>query len=412
MKIAVIGAGIVGICCASYLQRDGHEVTVLDPVPPGGSCSFGNSGSIHPGSCIPLAMPGIGRKVPSWLLDPEGPLRVDWRYLPAALLWLVRFLKAGRPAAALAAAAALRALHEGTFDNYMPLLQAAPGGGDLLRRPGQLYVYESEESFQHDRMVMDIRRRHNVKMELIDGDAARAMEPALSPAVKRAIFFPEAGHCLNPERIVQVLAAAVERRGGIVRRERVVAFERGPGGVTGLRTDAASHHPDAVVLATGAWSARLAAMLGDKVPVETLRGYHVVFRDPGIETKMSILSVSGKFSATPMEMGLRCGGTIEIAGLEKKPDFRRAEIIARQAKRLFPALRTEPTTQWMGHRPGTPDSVPVIDRAAHVPNVYYAFGHGQTGLIGASTTGRLIADLVAARKPVIDPVPYRARRFS
>jgi D-amino-acid dehydrogenase len=142
-----------------------------------------------------------------------------------------------------------------------------------------------------------------------------------------------------------------------------------------------------------------------------LRGYHVVFRDPGIETKMSILSVTGKFSATPMEMGLRCGGTIEIAGFDKKPDYRRADIIARQAKRLFPGLRMEPITQWMGHRPGTPDSVPVIDRAAHVPNVYYAFGHGQTGLIGASTTGRLIAELVGGRKPVIDLAPYRASRF-
>jgi D-amino-acid dehydrogenase len=312
----------------------------------------------------------------------------------------------------MAAAAALRALHEGTFDNYIPLLQAAPGGVDLLRRPGQLYVYESEESFQKDQMALDVRRRHNVKMEILDGHAARAMEPALSPSVRHAVFFPEGGHCVNPERIVQVLASAIESRGGVVKRERVLAFERGPGGVVGLRTEASNYRADAVVLATGAWSAKLAAMLGQKIPVDTLRGYHVVFRDPGIETTRSILSASGKFSATPMEMGLRCGGTLEIAGLEKKPDFRRAQVIARHAKRLFPALRTEPTTEWMGHRPGTPDSVPVIDRAAHVPNVYYAFGHGQTGLIGASTTGRLIADLVAGRKPVIDPAPYRASRFN
>jgi D-amino-acid dehydrogenase len=411
MKIIVIGAGIVGICCASYLQRDGHEITVLDPVPPGGGCSFGNSGSIAPGSCIPLAMPGVGSNVASWLFDPEGPLRVDWRYLPMALPWLVRFLKASRPATAMAAAAALRTLHQGTFDNYMPLLQAA-GGEALMRQPGQLYVYETEDSFRHDQAVIDVRRRHNVKMEILDGKAARAIEPSLSPLIRHAIFFPEAGHCVNPERIVQVLAAAVERGGGVLKRERVVAFERGTNGLTGLRTETASYQADAVVLAAGAWSGKLAAELGQKIPIDTLRGYHVVFRDPGIETKMSILSVSGKFSATPMEMGLRCGGTIEIAGLDKKPDFRRAEIIARQAKRLFPALRTQPTTQWMGHRPGTPDSVPVIDRAAHVPNVYYAFGHGQTGLIGASTTGRLIADFVAGRKPVIDPAPYRASRFN
>jgi D-amino-acid dehydrogenase len=411
MKIIVIGAGIVGICCASYLQRDGHDITVLDPVPPGGSCSFGNSGSIAPGSCIPLAMPGVIRNVPSWLLDPEGPLRVDWRYLPTALPWLMQFIRSSKPTQAMASAAALRALHKGTFDNYMPLLQAA-GGESLIHRPGQLYVYETEESFEHDQAVIDVRRRHNVKMEILDGDGARAMEPSLSPLIRRAVFFPEAGHCVNPERIVQVLAAEVERKGGILKRERVVEFKRGANNLNGLRTEAASYQADAVVVAAGAWSGKLAAQLGERIPVETLRGYHVVFRDPGVETNMSILSVSGKFSATPMEMGLRCGGTIEIAGFDKKPDFRRAEIIARQAKRLFPALRTEPTTQWMGHRPGTPDSVPVIDRAARLPNVYYAFGHGQTGLIGASTTGRLIADLVAGRKPVIDPAPYRAGRFA
>jgi D-amino-acid dehydrogenase len=411
MKITVIGAGIVGICCASYLQRDGHQVTVLDPVAPGGNCSFGNSGSIAPGSCIPLSLPGVIRKVPSWLLDPEGPLRVDWRYLPTALPWLLGFIRAGKPANAMAAASALRALHKGTFDNYMPLLQAIPGGESLVRRPGQIYVYETEESFQHDQGVLDIRRRHGVEMEILTGDAARAMEPSLSPLIRHAVFFPEAGHCLNPERIVQVLAGEVERRGGIVKRERVVEFERGEQGLKSLRTEAGSYPVDAVVVAAGAWSGKLAGQLGQNIPVETLRGYHVVFRDPGIETKMSILSVTGKFSATPMEMGLRCGGTIEIAGFDKKPDYGRADIIARQAKRLFPGLRTEPTTHWMGHRPGTPDSVPVIDRATHVPNVYYAFGHGQTGLIGASTTGRLIAELVGGRKPVIDLAPYRASRF-
>jgi D-amino-acid dehydrogenase len=410
MKILVIGAGVVGICCASYLQRDGHDITVLDPVAPGGNCSFGNSGSIAPGSCIPLAMPGVIRNVPSWLLDREGPLRVDWRYLPSALPWLRDFIRSSRPERAMAAAAALRALHQGTFDNYMPLLQAA-GGEDLVQRPGQLYVYETDESFQHDQAVLAVRRRHGVKLDIVNGDAARTIVPALSPSIRHGVFFPEAGHCVNPERIVQVLAAAMERNGGSVKRERVLGFEREGGSVTGLRTEAGIHSADAVVVAAGAWSGKLAAQLGQKIPVETLRGYHIVFRDPGIETKMSVLSVSGKFSATPMEMGLRCGGTIEIAGFDKKPDFRRATIIARQAKRLFPALRMAPTTQWMGHRPGTPDSVPVIDRAAGLANVYYAFGHGQTGLIGASTTGRVMADLVSGRKPAIDLSPYRADRF-
>ncbi len=410
MKVVVIGAGVVGICCASYLQRDGHELTVLDPVAPGGSCSFGNSGSIAPGSCVPLALPGVLRKVPSWLLDPEGPLKVDWPYLPRALPWLVQFLRSSRPERAAAASAALRALHQNTFENYLPLLQRS-GGGDLIQRPGQLYVYDSEDAFRHDQASLDLRRRQHVPMEVLDGDAARALEPSLSPQIRRAVLFPDAGHCVNPEGIVQVLAAAIERHGGVLKRERVVDVERGPAGLESLRTDAATYHPDAVVVAAGAWSGQLAARFGQRIPVETLRGYHVVFRDPGIETRMSILSVSGKFSATPMAMGLRCGGTIEIAGFDKPPDYRRADVIARQAKRLFPALRTEPVTQWMGHRPGTPDSVPVIDRARQAPNVYYAFGHGQTGLIGASTTGRLIADLVAGRAPAIDLAPFRADRF-
>jgi D-amino-acid dehydrogenase len=411
MNIAVVGAGIVGLCCASYLQRDDHTVTIFDPISPGGGCSSGNSGLIAPGYCIPLAVPGIVSKVPSWLLDPRGPLRIDWTYLPKALPWLLKFLSASREKKFLAAAVGLRALHEKTFDNYAPLVTAA-GAEHLIRRTGELSVYESERDFADDHYALGIQRNLGVKMEILSGDEARAIEPNLSGSIMRAVLFPDAGHCRNPEQIVLALAHALVANGGALRRERVFDFVIDAGQVRAVRTETGAATVDCIVIAAGSLSGQLTRRLGDHIPIETLRGYHAVFRDPGIEPKIAVHSAAGKFTATPMEMGLRCGGSIEIAGHTRRPDYRRAETIANQAKKLYPTINAGSIGYWMGHRPAMPDSLPVIDRASRIRNAFYAFGHGSSGLMGASTTGRLIADLVSGRTPAIDVLPFRATRFA
>jgi D-amino-acid dehydrogenase len=409
-RVTVIGAGVVGMACASYLQRDGREVVVVDPVPPGESCSFGNAGGMSPGAVVPLSMPGLLPQIPKWLLDPMGPLSVRPAYLPRLVPWLARFLRAGSAERVEDISMALRALHGQTFECYDPLVKSAQIEG-LIRRVGQLYVYRSEAAFHKDAPAWALRRARGVWFEELDADRIRQLEPTLAPIFERAAFFPDHGHCRNPLRLVQMLAEQLVRAGGTILRRKVTGFEIGPEGPTRLHTDGADLDVSTVVVAAGAWSHRLAAQIGSKVPLETQRGYHVTVADPGVDPGLNVMWAEQKFVATPMEIGMRFAGTAEFAGLEAPPDYRRARSLLEQGKRMYPGLNTEHVSEWMGHRPCLPDTLPVIGRSPHFPAVYYAFGHGHTGLTGSSMTGRIIADLVAGRAPPVDIAPFRIDRF-
>jgi D-amino-acid dehydrogenase len=168
---------------------------------------------------------------------------------------------------------------------------------------------------------------------------------------------------------------------------------------------------ETLVVCGGVHSGELAAMLGERVPIEAERGYHVTYSDPGLQLPMPISDSGAKLFVTPMEMGVRIAGQAEFAGIYADPDYQRAEILERHMTRMFPRLHPADKTQWMGRRPAMPDSLPVIGPSAKQPNVYYAFGHGHLGLCGGAPTGRLVADLLAGRKPGIDLAPYRIDRF-
>ena len=409
LNIAVVGAGIVGVCSASYLQRDGHAVTIFDPVPPGGSCSFGNLGSLSPGSCVPLAMPGVLRKVPKWLFEPDGPLHVSPKRLPAALPWLARFVAAAAPARVRRISDALHALHSRVFESYAPLLKSA-GAEDLVRRPGQLYVFESDESYRHSLPELEMRRDHGERQEILGTDEITQLEPALALRCARGVFLPDAGHCIDPEGLVRALAEAFIRAGGRILDQRVSAMAATTDSVT-LRIGAESARFDRVVIAGGAWSNELLRSLGIKVPLESLRGYHAVLRRLGRMPRMAIRFTEAKIMATPMAMGLRIGGTIEIAGLTAPPKSARARALAELGARLFRDVNPSDHTEWMGHRPGTPDSLPVIGPLTRQPAAVCAFGHGQTGLTSGAITGRLVADHIAGRTSSVDLAPYLPARF-
>lgn len=409
-NVTVIGAGIVGICCASYLQRDGHKVTVVDSVGPGESCSRGNAGGLSPGSIVPVALPGMIKQVPKWLMDPLGPLAIRWSYLLPVLPWLVRFVRAGRPERVEEIATALGALLSPVFDSYDPIVKAA-GAEGLIHRIGQMHVYRSAEAFRKDSLGRKLRRDRGCAMEEINADQIRQLEPALAPIFARGIHFPTHGHCANPFRLVQMLAEQFVRSGGTILSRRVSGFRLDADGPSALETPDGAVPVEQLVIAAGAWSHILAKQLGSSVPLETQRGYHVTVADPGVAPRINVMWADAKFMATPMETGLRFAGTVELAGLDAPPDWRRARALLEQGKTMYPGLNDAKVSQWMGHRPCTPDTIPVISRSPRFARVHYAFGHGHTGLSGASTTGRVIADLVAGRPPVIDVSPFRIDRF-
>ncbi len=410
MKVVVVGAGIVGTCVASYLLRDGHDVVVVDSEGPGEGCSKGNAGALSPGSCIPLSAPGVLGKIPKWLFDPLGPLRIRPAYLPAALPWLIRFALAGRNDKIAGLANALRAMHADTFENYAPLLANA-GCQDLVRRTGTLIVYKTASGLADSQRERDLRDEHQVRQRVLEAAEIRDLVPDLSSEYKHGVLLPDHGSAANPYRLVQSLAEQFVRDGGCLERRRVTGIVLREGCIAGVQTTDGEVLSDRVVIAAGAWSAALIASLGIRVPLESQRGYHASISEPGVTPALPVVSAEAKVYATPMEDGLRFAGTVEFAGLEAPPDFRRADALVELARDMFPALAVGEVSQWMGHRPCLPDSLPVIGAPPGHPNLLLAFGHGHHGMTAASTTGRIIADLVSGRAPPVDLAPYRPDRF-
>ena len=409
-SIAVIGAGMVGVCCGLYLQREGFEVTLIERDGPGEAASFGNLGSFGIASCVPAAMPGILKKVPGMLIDSEAPLKIRWGYAPRALPWFLRFVQQARRENVEANASARQSLLDKVHDGIDPLVADADAK-HLMNQAGLLFTFESEATFAGAAYAFDLRRRNGVAYDVLDGNEARQVEPGLTSNVVRGIRIPNLTHTFDPLRLVQALAALFERNGGRLERRVVKGFEIGPEGARAIRTDTGDLPVENIVLAAGVWSRELAAMLGTKVPLEAERGYHVMFN--GTETKVNsaVLSVDRYLAVTPMLEGVRVGGTAEFAGVNAPPRHEIARSVQRHAEALFPGIKGESISDWMGPRPSHPDSKPVIDRSPRHRNVFFAFGHDHLGLTMGGITGKLISELVIGRDPSVDLAPFRANRF-
>ena len=415
MNVVVIGAGIVGIAAARWLQRDGHAVTVVDPARPGSGASMGNAGCFSPSSIVPLSGPGTLRQVPGWLRDPAGPLALRWRYLPRAAPWLLHFVRSGRSDRVAAQAAALARLLAPVHDHLQTLLRDA-GASALARQDGSLIVYRTEAGWRGGQAGWALRRANGIAWQELDGDALRALDPGLAPGLFRGVKLPGNGHAIDPHAMVLRLADAFTRDGGRFVVAPATGFDLAHGRLLAVQTGAGPVAADAAVLAAGAHSRRLARLLGDRLPLETERGYHLTLQQPEVTPRLPTLHAEDRFVLTPMATGLRLTGTVELAGLQAPPDWRRAHRLLSLAQALYPGLvpdgGADRTSVWMGHRPSMPDSLPVIGRSRLCADVVYSFGHGHLGLTGAPFTGRLVAELVAGRPPAIDLAPYAPARFA
>ncbi|HET6221635.1 MAG TPA: FAD-dependent oxidoreductase [Dongiaceae bacterium] len=408
--VAVIGAGIVGVAAALYLQRDGHRVTLIERQGPGEGASKGNASVIAAESCVPVATPGILARVPGMLLDPLGPLAIRWAYLPKLTPWLWQFVRASSPARVEAISIALRALLVRAIDSYLPLLDSA-GVADMLKRTGWLGVYESEAKFAAAQADLALQRRRGVEFQLLEPAEIRQLEPSLAPIYRHAVYYPENAYITDNYRLVRVLAESLVRNGGALLKEEARDFVFGATGPTHVITDAGRHAVDAVVVAAGAWSKRLCARLGHRPLLDTERGYHVMFPEPGVMPRMPVYSGDHSFAVTPLSAGLRFAGTVELGGLAAPPNYARAEVLLERGRRMFPGLNETGRSQWMGFRPSMPDSLPVISGSTRHANAFFAFGHGHLGLTLGAVTGRTIAALVAGRDPGLDMRPYAIDRF-
>lgn len=418
MHVVVIGAGIIGAVSAVELLRDGHQVTIVEPGVPGGdqAASYGNGCWLSPSSVLPVSAPGLWKKVPGWLADPLGPLAVRWSYLPKAAGWLARFIAAGSTAAKVhKLASAMRPLVDGCPGLHRKLAEEA-GVGELIQQRGLLYVFPEKADFEAEKLAWEIRHAHGVRWSELNADELRQFEPSLDRRYKFGLFVADGGHCMDPGIYVAALVNHAVGQGARLVRAAAEGFDIQGGRLIAVKTSAGPIACERAVIATGAHSRKLAAMVGDRVQLETERGYHVMIDSDGVGPRTPIMPSDGKMANTLTNNGLRVAGQVEIAGLEAAPNWKRAEILRDYALKTYPALPrdlpAEKVKVWMGHRPSTPDSLPCMGAASGCADVFHAFGHGHIGLASGAVSGRLIADLIGGKKPVIDPAPYNPARFN
>lgn len=409
----IIGAGIVGTSTAAYLQRQGFTVTFIDRVPPGEGCSFGNAGGLAFAEIMPTIHPGIYKKLPGWLLDPLGPLTIRWSYLPRALPWFMAAARNTLPARFKEITKHRAFLGMRVVSDFEDLLKAA-GRHDLMVYRETLRVFDSQGQFDGEARERDIKKAHGFPVEIYSGNDAREMEPDLSPAITHASTHGGWYFVKDPEKVVKAIAEKVVRDGGTFLQEEVKEIKVEDGKATSISLAGGKTLPiDRLVICAGAYSHLLARQLGDNVLLEAERGYHIVLPDPGVKLSRSITYARTPGAATPMAMGLRLAGTDEFAGLDAAPNYKRADALWHVFKRALPGLRPpdEKATRWMGRRPGTPDSLPVIGPSKRVQNVFYGFGHGHMGLTWGPSTGRMLAELMADKPANADLTPFRVDRF-
>ena len=409
-RFTVLGAGVVGLCCAAFLQRDGHAVTLVDRADPGTGTSSGNAGLIHIDGTTPVATPGIVRRIPGMLLDPAGPLVVRWRYLHRIAPWLARFAWAARRSRVEDISIALASLLDRSDEAWRILIREA-GAEDLWRESGELHVYRRKAAWEAAQESHALRRRRGARLEELTVAEMRQLEPALARDLHAGVYSPGASSITHPLHLSERLFELFRRRGGEFVRENVTRIETGAEGRIRLATDGGVREADSLVIAAGAFSRPFARAAGSRVPLDTERGYHLWLPRPGVELRRPIVVGDHFFGIVPMTGGVRLAGTAEFAGLDLPPYWERADILGELAAPFVPGLRLEGAERWMGHRPALPDSLPVIGRAPGRRDVLFAFGHGHLGLTMAAVTGRLVADLAGGRAPPVDMAPFAAERF-
>ncbi len=408
--VTVLGAGLVGICSALSLAEKGFRVHMIDRDAPGQATSAGNAGIISPWSVVPQSMPGIWKKVPGWLLDPQGPVSIKPGYLPRVAPWGLRFLYEGRQERIQSISDAMYALNHDCVELYRHHLSGT-GHEHLLQDSWYVHAFRDVAQVNLSGPDYAMRKAVGAEIEQIGASELRELEPALTHAFEAAVLIKGQARAVSPGKIGEVLAEKLLAMGGTIEQARVLRISPEEDGSWTYVTDQGEHSTPKIVLSMGVWSAELLKPLGIRIPMEAERGYHVSFDNPGVSLTHSVMDMDMKFVASSMEETIRVAGTAEFAGLDAPISQKRLDALVALASKLLPDLNTTQISTWSGQRPSLPDSLPCIGQIDGFPNLIGAFGHSHYGLMMAPKTGRLVADLVAGLTTNIDMSPYRVMRY-
>jgi D-amino-acid dehydrogenase len=386
------------------------DVTVIDRLGWGQGTSYGNGGVLAACAMVPVTGPGIWRKAPGMLMNPDYPLFLRWSYLPKLLPWLMKYMSHGNDPDTQRIAAGIAAVVSDSVEQHLSLskdTRAAP----WVVESDYSYAYPSRKSFEAEAYGWAIRAEYGFVPVLREGAEARAYEPCFGPDVTFLATLKNHGYIKDPGGYVASLGEEFLALGGKLVIADVKDFDLGSGHITAVDTSEGRFDCTEAVLATGVWSKPLMKKLGITVPLETERGYHIVFKNAKGGPSHPVMLAAGKFVATPMAEGLRCAGIVEFGGLKAGPSKAPFDLLRRQTKAAFPNLTWDDEIEWQGHRPATTDSLPLIGQIRDT-GVYTGFGHHHIGLTAGPKTGRLLAQLISGRQPNIDLTPYAPTRFA
>jgi D-amino-acid dehydrogenase len=407
----IVGAGITGVCVAEWLRRDGWSVMLIDPVQPGSpqQTSYGNAGLLSRTSVMPIATQSLVRQLPSMLRDPSSPLFMRWSYLPRLLPWLVPFLRSASVERVEQISLALSALTFDANEQHLALARGTPAEA-YLRRGELVSLYRDRQAYDGDALTRRTREKFGLVPELLNREGILARDPNIGPAYQFATVFDDYCWLSSPAAYLAALFEHFLRNGGCYRRSRVISVAPGTAPQLTLE-DGETLTADTIVLASGAWSKTLARTAGIRVKLEAERGYHVALHSSAYRAPQPYFVIDAKFVLTPMDDALRAAGVAEFGGLDAPPSKRPVELIKEGVRRVYPGLDFDIGQSWMGSRPTTPDSLPVIGASELAPNILHAYGGQHIGLTIGAKVGRIVADLARRRRPNLDLRPYRPDRF-
>ncbi len=412
-SIAIIGGGVVGAANALALACEGYQVTVFEPDDIGAGTSSGNAGGIVTGAVTPTATPGVLRAMPGYVLDRDGAAVLRPAYALKILPWLLRFIAASRPSRVAEIAQALHPLVASSMQAHLALADVC-GAQDRIRSVGWLKVYKTARGFADTALDRELMTRHGVNFSVLTAAQIAEMEPNIDPdAYTCGLFQPDSGFVNYPQALSQAYFDGASQRGAMHVREKVREVRPLESGGVTITTGQGSRQFDAVLVAAGAWSKQFASQIGDKVCLDTERGYHISLQSSGANLLQRPVGFPENHCVlSPMHDGISIVSIDELAGLDAPPDYRRIRALMPFARKVLPGIAKQTVQrEWMGFRPSTPDSLPVIGRSPRVRNVFYAFGHGHLGLTMSAITAQLIANMVSGRADSVDMTPYRIDRF-
>jgi len=407
--VAVIGAGIVGLSCALWLQIKGFSVILIDPEKPGSGTSYGNACTIADYGCIPVNSPTIFKRLPSLLFSKDSPLSIDLHYALTHLPWLLSFLANCKTARVARIIRILGKLLQKTYQGLDPLIELS-GSQYLLSQQGFLQVFKTEQERENVDTDIRARRDQGVDFTELDSNEVSDLEPALKLPVVKGLLFDKANHVVNPQSLsTRYFESFLARQGRYV-KQRALAVEHETDSLRVILEDGETLNTDRVVIAAGAFSAQIKGTGAHRLPLDTERGYHVQYADRQSLLSRPVSWVAAGMYATPMEQGLRFAGTVEIAGLGQSMNPRNLDFLVRKSREMFD-LPESPDQEWLGFRPTFPDALPVIGYSPHSEYILFAFGHHHLGLTLAGITGKLIAELLNQEEPGHKLKAFSSRRF-